>query len=92
MAMGAAHNARQVLENAERIVAIELLTAAQGVDFRREQVGAEARLGPGTAAAYAQIRERVPFLEHDAPLAPMIAAVGALVADGTLVQAVDAAL
>jgi hypothetical protein len=34
----------------------------------------------------------VPFLEHDAPLAPMIAAVGALVADGTLVQAVDAAL
>lgn len=90
MAMNAAHNARAVVENVEIIVAIELLAAAQGVDFRREQLGASARLGKGTAVAYAAIRERVPFLEHDAPLSPMIEAVRDLVASGDLVTAVDA--
>ena len=89
MATNAAHHARQVAENVERIVAIELLAAAQGIDFRREQLGASARLGKGAAAAYAAIRARVPFLEHDAPLSPLIEAVHELVASGELVAAVD---
>lgn len=89
MATNAAHHARQVVENVERIIAIELLAAAQGVDFRRAQLGAACRLGQGTAAAYAAIRARVPFLEHDAPLSPLIEAVYDLVASGELVAAVD---
>lgn len=92
MATNAAHHARQVVENVERIVAIELLAAAQGIDFRRAQLGASARLGKGTAAAYAAIRARVPFLEHDAPLSPLIEAVHELVASGELVAAVDGKL
>lgn len=92
MATNAAHDARIVLKNVERIVAVELLAGAQGIDFRREQLGATARMGTGTQAAYALIREHVPFLEHDAPLSPLIEAVVDLVADGRLVSAVEAAI
>jgi histidine ammonia-lyase len=89
MAANAVHHARQVVDNVEHIVAIELLTAAQGVDFRREQLGAAARLGEGTAIAHQLIRDRVPFLAHDAPLAPQIEAVWELVNSGELVHTVD---
>ncbi len=92
MATNAAHHARQVMENVEHIIAIELLAAAQGIDFRRAQLGASACLGQGTAAAYAAIRARVPFLEHDAPLSPLIEAVRDLIASGDLVAAVDGEL
>lgn len=92
MATNAAHDAHQVVENVEHIVAIELLAAAQAVDFRREQLGASAHLGRGTAVAYHLIRESVPFLEHDAPLYPLIEAVTELVVSGALVDAVDVSI
>jgi histidine ammonia-lyase len=92
MATNAAHDTHQVLENVEQVIAIELLSAAQGVDFRQEQLGDGAELGAGTAAAYAAIRERVDFLEHDQPLAPLIEAVADLVRSGALVAAVSEAL
>ncbi len=90
MATNAAHDARTVLENVERIVAVELLAAAQGVDFRREQLGGTARLGVGTQAAYTLIRDQVPFLEHDAPLSPLIEQIARLITEGSLVSAVEA--
>ncbi|MBN1487142.1 MAG: histidine ammonia-lyase [Anaerolineae bacterium] len=90
MATNAAHHARRVLENVEHIIAIELLSAAQGVDFRREQLGSAAELGKGTAVAYAQVRQYVPFLEHDEPLAPKIVAIKRLISSGELVAAVNA--
>ena len=71
------------------IVAMELFAAAQGVDFRREELGQSARLGRGTAAAYDLIRQVVPFLEHDDVMYPHIQAVHTLVTDGTLVAEVD---
>ncbi len=92
MATNAAYNTRQVVENVERIVAIELLAAAQGIDFRREQLGRGATLGCGTSVAYDLLRSRVPFLEHDAPLTPMIESVCDLIISGELVKAVDLAL
>ena len=92
MATTAAHHARQVLDNVAHILAIELLVAAQGADFRREQLGAVARLGCGTAVAYDMVRSRVAFLEHDAPLSPLIGSVYDLIVSGELVRAVDAAL
>ncbi len=91
MATNAAHHARQVVENVEQIIAIELLAAAQGVDLRREQLPA-AQLGAGTAAAYAAVRAAAPFLAHDAPLSPMLEAVRQIVTDGALVAAVTEAL
>jgi histidine ammonia-lyase len=80
---------RQINDNVERILAIELLAAAQGIDFRRRVLGPEAQLGQGTRHAYRLLRELAPFLESDAVLYPLIEAVRRAVADGRVVQAVD---
>jgi len=88
----AARQARRILRNLNYILAIELFAAAQGIDFRRQVLGPEARLGQGTAVAYQLIRERVPFLERDAIMYPYIEAVHELVVSGELVAAVEAAL
>ncbi|MDX1663730.1 MAG: histidine ammonia-lyase [Candidatus Promineifilaceae bacterium] len=83
----------QIIEHVETIVAIELLCAAQGIDFRRrlaEQAGA--RQGAGTAVAYELVRDLVPFLAADTVLAPYIEEVRGLVAAGTIKEAVEARL
>ncbi len=88
----AARQAEQILAHVETIVAIELLAAAQGIDFRRRMTGRpDARLGRGTSAAYHLVREVVPFIEHDETLAPRIEAVRKLVAGGIIKDAVEAA-
>lgn len=79
----AGRQARLIIKNVERILAIELLAAAQGVDFRR-QVMPHAQLGRGTQIAYALIRSRVPFLERDTVMYPHMNAVHDLVASGEL--------
>ncbi len=89
MGATAARHARQIAANVERILALELLAAAQGIDFRRQVLGPEARLGRGTALAYDLIRQRVPFLEHDAVMYPYIEAVRELIASGELMKAVQ---
>jgi len=89
MGCTAARKAREVLENTESILAIELFAAAQGIDFRREMIGGNPRLGKGTAVAYELIRQRVPFLEQDAIMYPYIEAMRELVRSGELVEAVS---
>lgn len=90
MGATAARQTAQILDHVETIVAIELLCAAQGVDFRRRMTGREeAKLGRGTSEAYGLIRERVPFIEEDTVLAPYVEAVRRLVADGTIKEAVE---
>ena len=83
---------RDVIDNVERILAIELMAAAQGVDFRRQTLGAQARLGCGTAAAYALIRNHVPFIERDCVMSGYVELIRQLVADGAIVAAVNQAL
>jgi histidine ammonia-lyase len=92
MGGGAVRKVGRVLDNLERILALELLAAAQGIDFRRERLGASARLGCGTGVAYDLVRQHVPFLENDAVMYPYIEAVRRLIADRTLAQACQAAL
>lgn len=92
MGPAAARQARQIADNVERILALELFAAAQGIDFRRQVMGTDTRLGQGTAPAYRLIRRRVPFLEHDAVMYPYIEAVRELIASGELVAAVREAL
>jgi histidine ammonia-lyase len=84
VSMGAtsARKATGVLANAENVIAIEALTAAQGLDLR-----APLEPGPGTGAARAAVRDVSPRLEEDRPLFSDIAAARDLVAAGTLVQA-----
>jgi histidine ammonia-lyase len=83
---------RQILDNVEGILAIELLCAAQGVDFRRRALGKSRRLGRGTRAAYALIRRQVPFIERDVALKPYLDAVAAMVSGGRVAAAVNAQL
>jgi len=90
MGMTAALQTRQIAQNVEHILALELLAAAQGVDFRREDLGDGAHLGRGTGPAYHLIRRHVPFIAEDTVLYPHIQAVRQLVADGSLVRAVNA--
>ncbi len=78
----AAHHTLMTLDNVQGILAIELLCAAQAVDYRRRGALADAPLGQGTRGAYEVIRRHVPFLVEDAYLAPHIAMLKALVQAG----------
>lgn len=78
---------RRIGDNVTRILAIELATAAQGIDFRRRDIGAETPLGRGTAPVYALIRGVVPFVERDMYLEPHIERVRQMVASGTVASA-----
>jgi histidine ammonia-lyase len=90
MGCTAAVQARQIIDNVEAILAIELLAAAQGIDFRAQEIGPSARLGRGTQQAYDLIRERVPFFEQDTEFKPYMDAVRQLVASGQINEAVIA--
>jgi histidine ammonia-lyase len=62
MGMHGALKTLQILENANSIVAIELIAAAQAIDFR------DFHPGKGTTAAHRAIRRTVEHLEVDRPL------------------------
>jgi histidine ammonia-lyase len=89
MGVTAALQTRQIIANVEHILAIELMAAAQGIDFRQKKLEPTARLGRGTQPAYQLIRQHVPFLEKDAVMYPYIKAVHNLVASGQIVIAVN---
>jgi histidine ammonia-lyase len=76
MGMTAALKFAQVVRNVETIIAIELMCAAQGLEFLRPL-----RPGPRIEAACARIREIVPAIERDVPLAPYIEALIPLVGE-----------
>jgi len=67
MGANAATKAFKVMENLERILAIELFNAAQAMDFRRP-----ARTSPVLERFMAAYRERVPFVEEDRFMAPLM--------------------
>ena len=79
MATHAARRLGEMTENAAGIVGIELLAAAQGVDFRRPLP-----TSPLLRRVMALIRAEVPFLEHDRAMAADIAAATGLVLDGSI--------
>jgi len=88
----AARKARAVVGNTARVVAVELLAAAQAVDLRSGLDGAAppgadpeavaARLGKGTRTHYLRIRRAVPYLSEDQVLSGHIETLAALVLDG----------
>lgn len=62
MGMNAALKTRQILDNANSVLGIEMIAAAQAIDFR------EFSVGKGTKAAHAAVRGAVEHLEVDRPL------------------------
>lgn len=70
---------REVAENLERILALELFSAAQAIDLRKKRIGADKKLGKGTREIYEKIREIVPFIEEDTLMYPHIENVKSLI-------------
>jgi histidine ammonia-lyase len=62
MGMNSALKTRQILDNAQGVLAIEMIAAAQAMDFR------EFTFGKGSRAAHAAVRKVVEHLEVDRPL------------------------
>jgi histidine ammonia-lyase len=77
MAAYAARRLFEMAQNCGRIVAIELLAAAQGLDLRRPLA-----TSPALLPVMTELRARTAFLDQDRPLAPDIAAAHALVESG----------
>lgn len=78
MSMGAAWKARRVVDNVRNILAIELMCAAQGLDFRLP-------LKPGRGALHAhnKVRKLIGPLESDRILSPDIEILSAAIARGS---------
>jgi histidine ammonia-lyase len=69
MGMAAAFKARRILDNAQHVVAAELLCAAQGLEFLKPL-----RPGAGVQLLYDRVREMVPPLTTDRPQTPDVEA------------------
>ncbi len=81
---------REILDNVEHVLAVEMLCAAQAYDLLTENQDLAA--GEGTRVAYRVIREVIPFLDEDRVLATDINAMVSLIRSGTLLQAVENAV
>ncbi len=81
----AARKMRQILENIQEVLAVELLCASQALDFRQPL-----RPGKGAAAAHDLIRKHVPFLDHDRTLYLDQKKVLDLITGGELLRTVEA--
>ncbi|MFC5827061.1 tyrosine 2,3-aminomutase [Nonomuraea insulae] len=85
MGLIAARNARRVLQNNTRILAVEFLAAAQAVDLS----GRRDRLSPAGLATYERIRSLVPTLDRDRFMSDDIELVAAAISRGEFLAAVE---
>jgi len=101
----AAHGARRLIDMTDtlaRLLGIELLVAAQGIDLRKQGRGLEKLAGdrpprplstsPALERVLAALRMRVAMLGADRYMAPDLAAAAELVASGAIIEAAGAAL
>jgi len=84
MGMTTALKTRQIIDNSQAVIAIEMMAAAQALDFRRPL-----RASPGVEAAYEVIRKYVPYLDEDRPLYDDINRLKEVVASGEILEAVE---
>jgi histidine ammonia-lyase len=77
MSMGAAWKARRVIDNVRNILAIELMCAAQGLDFRLPL-----KPGRGALRAHRNVRKLIGPLESDRVLSPDIEILSVAIARG----------
>ncbi len=83
----AARKAREIIENAINVIAIEFYAAAQGADFREPK-----NLAKGTSATYGLIRKDVPFLGEDRIMYIDMHKIADLVRDGEIVNTAEKAI
>jgi histidine ammonia-lyase len=84
MATYAALRLQNMCENLANILAIELLAACQGIDFRKPL-----QTSPALARVHSLIRKQVPFFEADRAFHEDIAYVSRLIRSGAISQGLD---
>ncbi len=82
-----ARKAARVISHAQQVTGIELICAAQALEFHHP-----ARPGAGTRRAYEAVRDVIPRLDDDRVLATDLARGAGLVRGGTLLAAVEQAV
>ncbi len=80
----AARHCFQILKNAQKVIAIELLTAAQGIEFLKPL-----KCGEGTSAAYKAVRKYVKPIKKDIILYKEIEKIINAVEQGEILNAVE---
>lgn len=84
MGTTAARQARDILNNTKRVIAMELFTATQALDFRYK----EQFCGDGTKIAYRIIRDQIPFISTDQIMYPYIEKAIQIVENQTIQKAI----
>lgn len=79
----AARQAREIVGNAWKVLAIEVFSACQALDFRKKT------LGQGSAIAYQYFRNKVPFIENDAIMYPYLELAEKIIFDPKFVGAIE---
>ncbi len=77
MGMAAAYKCRRITENARRVVAAELLAAAEALEYRKPL-----RPGRGVCRAVEIVREMVGALEEDRPITPDVERITSAIREG----------
>ena len=85
MGMTSAWKSRLIVDNVTRVLAIEMLAAAQGLDF------IPLHTSPAIENVRKVLRSKVPRLEADRSMAADIDAVARMISDGVFVDAVEGA-
>lgn len=83
----AARKAYEILKNTRTVIAIEMMTAAQAVEFTDPS-----KLAKGTKEAYRLIRAQIPRLKEDRIMYPDIEKSIQMVKDNSILNAVEAAI
>ena len=90
MGTTSARTAAMVLDNAQKVIGIEIAAAAQGI-WLREEIG-ESRienLAPATKAAYDFIRTKSKPIDSDVIMHQELIKFDEMIKDGTLLEAVE---
>lgn len=83
----AARKSREIMENVRKVIAMEILSAAQAIDLRGKK-----KLGIGSEAAYKIIREHTPFVDKDRIMYKDINICEEIISKNLLVEAVEDAI
>jgi len=75
----AARKVRTIIENTRRVIAIELMCAAQAIDLQEKR-----QLGKGTGRIYELVRQTIPVLTEDRSLSGDIEAIAKLIVCGKM--------
>jgi histidine ammonia-lyase len=87
MGMTSALKTRQIIDNAQAVLAIELMAGAQAIDFRKPL-----KPGKGVQAAHEVIRKYVAHLDEDRPLYDDINKLKEVVQSGEILEATERAV